>query len=215
MIFLWLEWSWKYQEMCFLFGVLFVFLLTRSRKQLFNSFCSHWLCICLWLCAGGKVSPSIWHVQLREILGEVTMLRTDLATQVLVRPTAPFNPFPVTLVPIPSICSLPSSLCGMCTFPVLASWWVRDRPSCKLAPRSCSSMPSCKALSTHSWPFVCSSECSLWVTWALPFPRHEGTCWLIWAAIPARARDTPLGTLLSLALFSFALSQLVLRCSLG
>lgn len=201
--------------MCFLVWVLFAFLWTRSRNQLFKSFCSCWLCICLWLCAGGKVSPSIWRVQFGEILGKVTVLRTDLATQVLVRPTLRFNSFPVTLVSIPSICSLPGSLCGMHVFPVLASWWVRDRPSCKLAPQSCSSMPSCKALSTRSWPFVCSSECSLWVTWALPFPWHEGTCWFIWAAIPAWAKYTPLGTLLSLALFSFALSWLVLRCSLG
>lgn len=95
--------------------------------------------------------------------------------------------------------------------PRVASRWVWDKRSCEAAPGSCSSTLSCQALSTHSWPFVCS----LWVTGALPSPRRDCTRWLIWAAIPAWAKDPPLGTLLSSALFSFALPRLVLRCSLG
>lgn len=46
------------------------------------------------------------------MLGEVTALRTDVAAQVLVRPTPAFNASAVALVPVPSVCSAPRRLCG-------------------------------------------------------------------------------------------------------
>lgn len=132
-----------------------------EANQLFKSFCNRWLCICL--CAGGEVSLGIGHTQFREIIGEVTVLRTGRVTWLMVHPVCPFYPVPVTLVPVPSICSRLCCFVGRsrspCCFPV-----GRGQTFLRGGCGSCSSTPSCQALSTHSWPFVCS----LWVTGALP-----------------------------------------------
>jgi len=91
----------------------------------------------------------------------------------------------------------------------LVSWRsVAGSPSCKRAPM-CSSTPSCAALSTHSWPFVCSSERSLGVTRALPFGRRAGTRCLI-EPHPSPSQGHAFG---NVPFFSIIQLWVVLTCS--
>lgn len=107
-------------EKCvFWFGFFFAFLPTRSRKQLFRSFRSHRL----WI----------------RSLGQVTVLGTGLAAQVLDRPAPPFSPFPVTPVPISGSSPHQAPLVGRSRPGGLG------RPSREPAPPSCPGTPSCQA----------------------------------------------------------------------